>query len=103
LRNRLREGGTVVLSHNKKILISLPDNLVSEIDILATAGKTDRNKLLQEAAEGYVARQRSALIAEDLKKGYEEMADINIEIAEFCLEQDNIQQQHYEEKLAECE
>lgn len=91
------------MSHNKKILISLPDNLISEIDILATAGKIDRNKLLQEAVKGYVARHKGALVAEDLKRGYEEMADINIEIAEFCLEGDNIQQQHYEEKLAECE
>ena len=91
------------MSHNKKILISLPDNLVSEIDVLATAGKTDRNALLLEAVKGYVARQKSAYTAEMLKKGYEEMADINVEIAELCLEQDNIQQQHYEEKLAECE
>ena len=91
------------MAHNKKILISLPDTLVSEIDVLATAGKIDRSEFLREAVKGYVAQKKRAALAEDLKKGYEEMSDINIEIAEFCLEQDNFQQQHYEEKLAECE
>ena len=93
----------VILSHHKKILISLPDTLLNEIDNLATSQQINRSELIREAAKNYVSQKRQASLTESLKKGYEQMADINLEIAEFCLNQDNIQQQCYEEKLAECE
>ena len=38
-----------------------------------------------------------------LKKGYEELAEINLEYSDFCLEADSRQLQLYEDKLAECE
>ena len=91
------------MSHHKKILISLPDTLLNEIDNLATSQQINRSELIREAAKNYVSQKRKASLAESLKKGYEQMANINLEIAEFCLNQDNIQQQCYEEKLAECE
>jgi len=91
------------LSHHKKILISLPDTLLSEVDNLATSQKINRSEFIREAMKRYVAEQRRASLAASLKKGYEEMSDINIEIAELCVEADNIQQQSYEQKLAECE
>ncbi len=93
----------IALSHQKRILISLPDTLLNEVDSLATAQKLNRSELIREAARSYVAQQKNASYAESLRKGYESMAEINIEIAELCLEADNIQQQSYEEKLAECE
>ena len=96
-------GGMIVLSQCKKILISLPDSLLSEVDTLANLQKLNRSELIREAAKAYVAQQRNASYKEKLKEGYKGMAEINIEIAEFCLEADNIQQQSYEEKLAECE
>ncbi len=91
------------MSHHKKILISLPDTLLSEVDNLATSQKINRSEFIREAMKRYVAEQRRASLAASLKKGYEEMSDINIEIAELCVEADNIQQQSYEQKLAECE
>ena len=42
-------------------------------------------------------------IVQKLKKGYEEMAEFNLEYSDFCFESDNRQLQLYEEKLAECE
>ena len=38
-----------------------------------------------------------------LENGYKEMADINLEIAEMCLEADNESLSLCEEKLTECE
>ena len=38
-----------------------------------------------------------------LKKGYEEMAFINLSLAEMSIEADNDAMQQYEEKLTECE
>lgn len=45
--------------------------------------------------------------AEELEKalinGYEEMADINLELAQLCLDADNECLSQCEEKLTECE
>ena len=48
--------------------------------------KSDENKLVAE-----------------LEKGYKEMADINLELAQMCLEADNERLSLCEEKLTECE
>ena len=93
----------IILSRQKKILISLPDALLTEVDNLATAQKINRSEFIREAMKLYIHEKKKADISSQLKKGYEEMAKINLEFAKFCLEADNIQQQSYEEKLAECE
>lgn len=91
------------MSHQKKILISLPDSLLSEADSLATARSLSRSEFVRKAMRTYIHEAKKAEISAMLKKGYCEMAEINIEIADYCFEADNIQQQIYEEKLAECE
>ena len=93
----------IILSRQKKILISLPDSLLTEVDNLATAQKVNRSEFIREAMKLYIHERKKAELNLKLKKGYEEMAEINIEIAEYCLKADNVQQQSYEEKLAECE
>lgn len=49
------------------------------------------------------ARADNELIREQLKKGYKEMAEINLELAQTCLEADNESLSLCEEKLTECE
>ena len=93
----------IILSRQKKILISLPDTLLTDVDNIATSRKINRSELVREAMKHYVERQKRASLELSLKEGYEAMGDINIEIAEYSLCADNIQQQSYEEKLAECE
>lgn len=93
----------VVLAHQKKILISLPDSLLTEVDSLATEQNINRSEFIREAMRRYVRERKKAELTEIMKKGYEEMAVINLEFAEYCFEADNRQQQSYEEKLAECE
>ena len=91
------------MARQKKILISIPDSLLDEADNMAYSQNVNRSEFIREAAKSYVAQQKNASYNEKLKEGYQSMAEINIEIAELCLEADNIQQQSYEEKLAECE
>ena len=38
-----------------------------------------------------------------LEKGYKEMAEINLELAQICFEADNDCLKHCEERLTECE
>ena len=91
------------MSRQKKILISLPDALLTDVDNLATSRKINRSELVREAMRTYIDKQKRASLEKSLKEGSIAMGDINIEIAELSLEADNIQQQSYEEKLAECE
>ena len=50
-----------------------------------------------------VSRYKRLNLEKSLKKGYEEMAFINLSLAEMSIEADNDAMQQYEEKLTECE
>lgn len=87
----------------KKILISLPDNLLKEVDTIVSVEKTNRSELVREAMKLYIRERRKIEMRDKMKKGYQEMADINIKLAEIFFEVDNEQQQKYEERLGELE
>ena len=91
------------MSRLKKILISLPDTLLDEVDNLAIEQNINRREFIREAMKLYIKEKKKRELATRMKKGYEEMASINIELSEYCLRADSQQQQSYEEKLAECE
>ena len=61
------------------------------------------DEFIREAMKLYIKEKKKRELATRMKKGYEEMASINIELSEYCLRADSQQQQSYEEKLAECE
>lgn len=42
-------------------------------------------------------------LEEELKRGYQEMAELNLELAELCFDADQEAYSQYEEKLTECE
>ena len=50
-----------------------------------------------------IAKYKSTDTENALKKGYEEMALINLSLAEMCFDADNEALRQYEEKLTECE
>ena len=87
----------------KKILISLPDNLLKEIDHIVSVEKTNRSEFVREAMKLYLREKRKIEMRDRMKKGYQEMADINIRLAELCMDADSDQQQKYEERLGELE
>jgi len=87
----------------KKILITLPNSLLEEVDALALQENTNRSEFIREAMKYYIKYKKNLEIKERLKKGYQEMGEINLAIAEMCFEADNKQLDGYEEKLAECE
>lgn len=87
----------------KKILISLPDNLLKEVDSIVSVDKTNRSELVREAMRLYIRERRKLEMRDRMKKGYQEMAEINAKLAEMCFDADNEQQQKYEERLGELE
>ena len=93
----------VVLSEQKKILVSLPEVLLDEVDEFAKCERINRSEFIREAMKLYIKEKRRQRINEQMKKGYVQMGKINSEYAELCLKADSEQLQGYEEKLAECE
>ena len=87
----------------KKILISLPDNLLKEVDRIVSVEKTNRSEFVREAMRLCLREKRKLEIYDRMKKGYQEMAEINIRLAEDCFYADSDQQQKYEECLGELE
>lgn len=87
----------------RKILISLPDNLLKEVDFMVSVDKTNRSEFVREAMKLYIRERKKMELRDRMKKGYQEMAEINIKLAEMCFEADNEQQEKYEERLGELE
>ena len=95
--------GVLILAELRKILISLPDNLLKEIDNIVSVERTYRSEFVREAMRLYIREKRKIQIMDRMKKGYLEMAEINIKLAEVCYDADCDQQQIYEERLEELE
>lgn len=87
----------------KKILISLPDNLLKEVDSIVAMENINRSEFVREAMKLYIREKRRIEMRDRMKKGYQQMAEINVKLAEMCFEADNDQQQKYEEGLRELE
>jgi CopG family transcriptional regulator/antitoxin EndoAI len=96
-------GGLVALSHFKKVLITMPDSLLEEIDALAKKEKKNRSEMVREVMKIYIKEKQHDYIVESLSQGYREMAEINLEIAQKCFDADDEVSRYYEEKLTECE
>lgn len=95
--------GANALPQQRKIIVSLPESLLSQIDDFVCKENTNRSKLIREATKLYMQQKRKEELAEEMKKGYIEMGKINLSYAEHCLVADNEVLYSYEEKLSECE
>ena len=93
----------VKVSNQKKILISIPEALLFETDKFLSDANMTRSEFIREAMRFYLKEKKRKVMHELMKKGYAEMGDINLEIAEGCLSADNAALKNYEEKLSECE
>lgn len=91
------------MAQYKKILISVPDNLLEELDIMVSNEKTNRSMIVREAMSLYIREKHRVELRDKMRRGYEEMAEINLRLAEGCLGADNDQQSVYEERLGEME
>lgn len=65
----------------KRIMISLPDNLLREVDGIVAAEKLNRSEFIREAMKLYIQEKKRRNIREQMKKGYLEMAKINLALA----------------------
>lgn len=91
------------MAQHKKILVTLPDSLLDEVDEYVARQNSSRSEFVREAMKLYIKERKRAQLHEEMKKGYLEMAGLNAKLAEACVVADNEALFSYEEKLSECE
>lgn len=76
-------GGVSLLSKNntKRIMISLPQHLLNEVDGVVEKEKSNRSELVRQAMKLYLKERKRRHIRETMQKGYMEMANINLDMA----------------------
>jgi CopG family transcriptional regulator/antitoxin EndoAI len=74
-------GGGTTVSQVKRVMISLPDALLEEVDGIAAAEQLNRSEFIREAMKLYIAERKRRKLREEMKRGYIEMAKINLALA----------------------
>ncbi|MGE5372113.1 MAG: CopG family ribbon-helix-helix protein [Solirubrobacterales bacterium] len=86
---------------SRKIIVSVPDTLLAELDRIGGVEKKNRSEMIREAIHQYLAERQKKVLREQLRKGYLEMGDINRTLAEECCGLDHEAYESGIEKLAE--
>lgn len=90
------------MSGIKRIMISIPEQLLEEVDGFVSLENRNRSEFIREAMKLYLAEKKRRRMRDQMKKGYQEMAQINLKLAAEHYEIENEVQDYLEEKLAEC-
>lgn len=70
-----------MLSKTKRIMISIPNHLLQEVDGIAEQENSNRSELIRRAMRLYLNEWKKRHIRETMQRGYMEMATINLNIA----------------------
>lgn len=68
-------------TNTKRIMISLPQHLLQEVDGVVEKEKSNRSELIRQAMSLYLKERKKRFIRETMQKGYMEMAKINLNMA----------------------
>lgn len=76
-------GGGFALSktNSKRIMISLPQHLLQEVDGVIQKENSNRSEFIRQAMNLYLKERKKRYIRETMQKGYMEMAKINLHMA----------------------
>lgn len=66
---------------SKRIIITVPESLLCEVDEFTHIEHRNRSEIVREAIIFYLGERKKELTIEQMKKGYLEMAEINLHMA----------------------
>jgi CopG family transcriptional regulator/antitoxin EndoAI len=72
----------------RRIMISIPNTLLQEIDGIIAMDKLSRSQFVRDAMRLYIEERKRKAVRDMMKKGYQEMAVINLTLAEEGLLED---------------
>lgn len=87
----------------KRIVVSLPDNLLEKVDYFVALENKNRSELIRDAMKLYIKEMEKLRVREQLKIGYIKMAKVNVKFAEMGICEDFKDFVLYESRLSECE
>jgi CopG family transcriptional regulator/antitoxin EndoAI len=76
--------GCIALAELKRIMVSVPSSLLSEVDVFSRAIGLNRSEVVREAVRMFMAEHARSELGRKLKEGYSEMASINSQMADEC-------------------
>jgi CopG family transcriptional regulator/antitoxin EndoAI len=79
----------LALAETKRIMISLPNHLLEEVDGIVATEKRTRSDFIREAMRLYLEEREKRDIRERMQRGYMEMAKLNLRLANEAFEVEN--------------
>lgn len=92
--------------HNKskeKIVFTLPDSLISEVDNIVQMENSNREDFAKAAFQFYITQKKKIDFKEYMIKGYKEMGQINLSLAELGMTNEISSDDSSEGKIAQGE
>lgn len=81
-------------------MISLPQNLLTEVDGVVAKEQRTRSEFIREAMKLYLQERRKRQIRERMQEGYREMAQLNLTLAKEAFAAENEASRIAEELVA---
>ena len=91
------------MSNSKKIILSLPQELLEEMDACIKNENKNRSEWIREAISSQLLAEKKARIRAQMEQGYREMGMLNLSLSEEGLSADQKDFAIYENKLVESE
>ena len=89
------------MSDSKRLVVNLSDTLCSEFDKALMHDCKKRSEFIKEAIVLYIEEKKKLDRIEKMKKGYMEMAELNLKLCEVGISSEINQLKEYEVKLSE--
>lgn len=90
------------MAGNRRIMICLPATLLEEVDVITSLEKMNRSELIREAMRFYLSEKKKSHLREEMRKGYLEMAQLNLLLAQEAFGCEEEVNTFIESKLVEC-
>lgn len=75
-------GGGEGVAELRRIMISIPDSLLQEVDGIIAMEKLSRSQFVRDAMRSCIEDRKRKAVRDRMRKGYQEMAHINMQLAE---------------------
>ena len=69
----------------RRIMVDIPNHLLREVDGIIAIDNLSRSQFVQEAMLLYIEERKRKAVHDTMRRGYQEMAIINLSLAEECL------------------
>lgn len=91
------------MSDSKKIILSLPSELLDRVDDCLEYENKNRSEWVREAIVHYLSEKGKARLRAQMEQGYREMGLLNLTLSEEGLAEDEKDFAAYENRLLESE